>query len=147
MTQDELTQDEERYASPTADVLLVDFSDGVRCTMAEILRTFGFSVLDADTADAALEVLNRHRVGVIVLEPDLPGRNGLETIEAFAALDDPPPVLVLSARPVEAGQRERMKHLVTGYLQKPVSPEALMETLRATLEGRETGERRHSRSM
>jgi DNA-binding response OmpR family regulator len=74
-----------------ADVLLVDFSDSVRKTSADILRTFGFTVEEADDGEIAYELLTQKVYRMVVLELDLPKRTAVEVLES---LEFPPPLVI-----------------------------------------------------
>jgi len=112
------------------DVLVVDFADGLRETTAEVLRSRGAVVAEADSAERAEEILDRETVRLMVLEPDLPLRSGVELVES---LYDPPPVVVFSSHPVQCRDRDRMDGKVVCYLQKPVAPRELIAVVQKVL--------------
>ena len=118
------------YEVVMTDVLLVDFSDSIRSTLADILRIFGYSVLETDNAETAIKVVNRSRIGMIVLELDLPTQSSVQLLDSIA---NPPPVVLFSARPVEAEEWEQMKHKVVRQIRKPARPEVLIEMVRTVL--------------
>jgi len=113
-----------------ADVLVVDDDADVRWTVAEVLRSAGFSVAEAEDGEIALGLLNTHHYRMVLLDLRMPNRNGVSLIEAVA---DVPPVVVHSAYSLDAAERQRLGEKVVDYLHKPVSPQKLLKAVIAVL--------------
>jgi PAS domain S-box-containing protein len=63
-------------------ILVVEDSEDVRLYSMSILRELGYQVLEASTADAALEVIKRPgRIDLLFTDVVLPGRNGRALVE------------------------------------------------------------------
>src|SRR5579872_88662 len=88
----------------SVDVLVVDDNGSVRSTMAEILRESGYSVETAEDGDVALDVLHRCSVGMMLLDLQMPHRDGLSVLEA---LTTPQLVVLVSAYSLDAATRAR----------------------------------------
>jgi DNA-binding NtrC family response regulator len=73
MSEQRATVDSEP-AAPAAIVLIVEDEILVRLSSAEHLREAGFEVLEANSADEALEVLKRFHVDVVFSDVTMPGR-------------------------------------------------------------------------
>jgi len=114
----------------SADVLVVDDDADVRWTVAEVLRSAGFSVAEAEDGEIALGLLNTHRYRMVLLDLRMPNRDGVSLIEAVA---DVPPVVVHSAYSLDAAERQRLGEKVVDYLHKPVSPQKLLKAVIAVL--------------
>lgn len=63
------------------DLLVVDDDDELRDTMARRFARVGFRVEEANSADAAMESIQRRDFDVVVLDMVMPGRSGLELLE------------------------------------------------------------------
>jgi two-component system chemotaxis response regulator CheY len=113
-----------------ADVLVVDDDADVRWTVAEILRSAGLSVAEAEDGEIALDLLHSGTYRMILLDLRMPRRDGVSLIEE---LGDVPPVIVHSAYSVDVGDRERLGSSVVDYLHKPVSPQKLLRSVEAAL--------------
>lgn len=113
-----------------ADVLVVDDEVDVRSSVTDILRTAGYEVAEARDGFEALELLRQERVGVILLDVSMPRCGGVEMV---AALEDPPPILVVSARNLDDDDNARIGDKITAFLKKPVPPIRLLEQVRAVL--------------
>jgi two-component system, chemotaxis family, chemotaxis protein CheY len=114
----------------SADVLVVDDDSDVRWTVAEILRSAGFSVAEAEDGEIALGLLSAHRYRLVLLDVRMPKRDGVAVMEA---LEEAPPVVVHSAYTIDAEQRERLGTRVVDYLHKPVSPQKLLRAVETVL--------------
>jgi DNA-binding response OmpR family regulator len=117
-------------ATRTVDVLVVDDDDSVRASCAAVLQVSGFSVEVAPDGDVALEMLRELDVGVVLLDLKMPRRDGFAVLEE---LDDPPPVVLMSAFPFDDDVRARVGDKITNYLQKPVSPHRLVPVVAGIL--------------
>lgn len=119
----------------SADVLVIDDEADVRWTVAEVLRSAGFSVAEAEDGEIAYEMLSTHRYRMILLDIRMPKRDGVSLVEAVGTV---PPVVVHSAYSLDAAERERLGSRVVGYLHKPVSPQKLLRAVESVL-----GDQRH----
>ncbi len=114
----------------SADVLVVDDDGDVRWTVAEILRSAGFTVAEAEDGEIALDLLSTGNYRMVLLDMRMPKRDGVSLIEAAG---DVPPVIVHSAYSLNATDRERLGSRVVDYLHKPVSPQKLLRAVEAVL--------------
>jgi PAS domain-containing protein len=73
--------------SDTATVLVVEDEKGIRALVRKILTREGYTVLEASSAEEALEVARRHRAPIHLLLADmiLPGKSGHELAGALQA--------------------------------------------------------------
>ena len=105
------------------DVLVVDDDEDVRSSMADVLRVSGFTVEVAEDGDVALRLLDELEVAMVILDIRMPRRDGFAVLEA---LDDPPPVVLMSAFAFDSSMRDRVGSKVIGHFQKPVAAHKLL---------------------
>jgi len=122
---------------PTADVLVVDDHEAIRTSVAELLRSAGYSVVEAENGARALEVLADHTIGAIVLDLRMPGIDGLSVLDT---LEDPPPVIITSAFALELDERRRVDAKIFVQLVKPFHPRRLIDAVASAIGTREGGE-------
>lgn len=115
-----------------ADVLVVDDDADVRSSMAAILRSRGFSVLEAIDGQAAKDTLDVTRIGVVVLDLHMAPHDGVWLLEQ---LRDPPAVILVSAfaHYSESDMRERFSSKVSQFVLKPVPPARLIALVEEAL--------------
>ena len=88
----------------------------------------------AESADAALARVGEAMPDLILLDLVMPGRSGLELLEELRQLDDPPPVIVLTATKTVTTAVEAMKLGAADYVTKPFEVDALRIKIRHHLE-------------
>jgi DNA-binding response OmpR family regulator len=102
--------------------------------VAELIRTVlndvtGWGATVVHDASAAREVFRHVHIEVLVVDVNLPGISGLELLELLHKDShwDEPPVVLMSARPDQAGIAAAMQDgLVTTFLAKPFDVEDLV---------------------
>lgn len=111
-----------------ATVLIVEDEFLVRLIAADSLSESGFSVLEAQDAEEALALLDRHQVAVLFTDINMPGPiNGLELAQMVAQRRPEVKVVVTSGR--EWIDASRLPDSGV-YLPKPYRPAQLTEVVR-----------------
>lgn len=106
--------------TPSAHVLLVEDTPELSLWLGTALRQLGLQVAfaaDGESADAQLQA--GHRFKLVLLDLNLPGRDGLSVLQALRQRADAVPVMILTAR---ASVADRVLGLNVGaddYLPKP----------------------------
>ena len=115
-------------------LLLVEDTPDIALWLAAALRQSGLEVTHVDDGLAALGALTPgHGFDVVVLDLQLPGKDGLQVLQALREQGDEVPVLVLTAR---AAVPDRVLGLQLGaddYLTKPFDLGELEARLQALL--------------
>ena len=81
-----------------ASVLVVDDDAGIRESAVMALRKVGHRVVQASDAASALQQLREHAVDVVVSDIYMPGEDGLALLQSIAERNDPPRVILMTAR-------------------------------------------------
>jgi two-component system, OmpR family, KDP operon response regulator KdpE len=118
-------------------VLLVDDEPNILATLAPLLRTRGYEVLTAMSGRAALEVAEREKPDLIVLDLGLPDLDGVDVCRTVRETMNVP-IVVLSAR---GGENDKVRALDLGaddYVTKPFGVEELLARIRAALRRSDT---------
>ena len=100
-------------------VLVVDDDDALRDLVATILSEEGYAVRTAASAAEALSAAQRERPGVVLMDVNMPGLDGLSACRLMRDDDrlKPLPVVIMSAQPVGGDQ---LRHARANYfLSKP----------------------------
>ena len=117
------------------DVLVVDDDGALRSTWAAILRGSGYRVAVAEDGDVALRFLAGRAAGMVLLDLRMPRRDGLSVLEELPA---PQLVVLVSAYSLDEATLAQSDAKVVTYLEKPIPPELLIDTVASTL-GRPRG--------
>lgn len=106
---------------------------------SESLRRAGFEVVRATNGESALEELERHRPRVLILDINMPRRDGLEVLRIVRRNLERAQVriLVLSAH-AQADVAERARRDgADDYLVKPFAPTELIDRVRRLASSRD----------
>jgi two-component system phosphoglycerate transport system response regulator PgtA len=112
-------------------VLVVDDDSDVRGSCADVLRTAGYRVIEAEDSSAAREHLRSPDINAVLLDVYMPGLDGLALLDE---LDDPPPVALLTAHVYDEEVVAR-RSKVALYIQKPIAPTDLLEVVGRMITG------------
>jgi two-component system, NtrC family, nitrogen regulation response regulator NtrX len=119
----------------SAQVLLVDDEANIRRMLGALLKSEGFAVTEAPNGNAALLLLEEADPDVVLLDLLMPpGPDGLETLSLMRDRGDPPPVIMMSGKAQLTDAVRAVKLGAFQFLEKPLSPEAVLVTVRAALE-------------
>lgn len=121
----------------TETVLLVEDQDEVRAVALEVLRRFGYHVLEARNAGEALLHCERHPLAISLLLTDvvMPQMNGRELAERLQPLRPNMRVLYMSGYTDNAIVQHGILEAGIEYLQKPLVPDVLARRVREVLDG------------
>ena len=112
------------------NVLVADDDHAMRRLIANILKSLQVeNVLEAADGDEALEIFQREVLDMVILDWGMPGKTGLEVLEAIRAKPSDVPVIMVSAERTRERVIEAAEAGVTDYLVKPVERSALREKL------------------
>ncbi|MFB8169175.1 response regulator transcription factor [Kitasatospora purpeofusca] len=114
-------------------VLVVEDDPGVRTTLDQLLRFEGYRVLTATDGQDALELLERHRPDLAVVDVVMPRLDGLALCRMLRRRGDRLPVLVLTARHQLGDRVAGLDAGADDYLAKPFATEELLARIRALL--------------
>ncbi len=116
-------------------VLLVDDEANIRRMLGALLRSEGFSVSEAANGNAALLLLDEEDPDVVLLDLMMPpGPDGLETLTRMRERGRSAPVIMMSGKAQLNDAVQAVKLGAFQFLEKPLSPEGVLVTVRAALE-------------
>jgi two-component system nitrogen regulation response regulator NtrX len=116
-------------------VLLVDDEANVRRMLGALLQTEGFAVAEAPNGNSALLMLKEVDPDVVLLDLMMPpGPDGLETLTRMRDRGTGAPVIMMSGKAQLTDAVRAVKLGAFQFLEKPLSPEAVLVTVRAALE-------------
>lgn len=113
-------------------ILLVDDDPAIREMLGRILSQEGYAVLPAANGQEALELAAASEVDLLLLDLNLPVRNGWETFEQITTEHPLLPIIIITARP-----NQLFPALAAGagaLMEKPLDFSKLLQTIRGLLE-------------
>ncbi|WP_141703051.1 response regulator, partial [Cereibacter johrii] len=116
--------------------LVVDDISTNRLVAAAYLQLFGVRTIEAQSGPDALALLEREPVDLVLLDMNMPGMDGLETLRRIRAMPGPAASLPVVAMTADATEEQRDMYLgsgLTGYVAKPVTPDRMAAELARVL--------------
>lgn len=113
-------------------VLIVEDDPGIATVLRTLLTAVGYRVVTAATAERGLIEARGHRPDLVVVDlglPDLDGKTLIRRIREFSQV----PILVLSARSMEAEKIAALDGGADDYVTKPFGSDEFLARVRAAL--------------
>jgi two-component system, OmpR family, alkaline phosphatase synthesis response regulator PhoP len=114
-------------------VLFAEDDPVTREAVGELLHGEGYQVLSAKDGKEAIELWNRHRPGLVLLDIMMPGASGYEVCRAIRRDDRKTPVLFLSAKSEEVDVVLGLELGADDFLRKPFGKHELLARVRAVM--------------
>jgi PAS domain S-box-containing protein len=116
-------------------ILLVDDEEGVRKLVSAVLRSGGYTVIEAASGSAALSVYekNSHKIDLVLTDVVMPQMSGFELGRELSGKNPDLQLLYMSGyrdSPINNAPGERPK----AFLNKPFTPDALLAKIREVLD-------------
>jgi two-component system, cell cycle sensor histidine kinase and response regulator CckA len=136
---DELSEAEEKVLMPrrgTETILLVEDELDVRALIRDMLRVYGYNVVEAEDQTNAIELCHRKDLKLDVLLTDvvMPNMSGPELVKAVQLLRPDLKVIYMSGHARDRFGKSGIDEDTVNFIQKPVMPEALTARIRDVLD-------------
>ena len=100
------------------------------------LEQKGYDVSTARSGDEALDMAREKNFDVVLLDENMPGLSGLETLSRLKALKNEVPVIMITKSEEEHIMDDAIGSKIADYLIKPVNPNQILLSLKKTLDNR-----------
>jgi CheY-like chemotaxis protein len=127
-------------AAALRTILLVEDFDDTRLMMKLWLVKNGYRVLEAETGQEAINVAQRARPDLIIMDVMMPGMNGLDAtqrIREYQALRRTP-IVAVSAYGADEYRSIAIEAGCNEYVSTPFEPSALAELIKSLIATRES---------
>ncbi len=123
-----------------AVILVVDDEANIRRMLVRLLEAEGYRAREAADGAAALRVVEAEEPDVVLLDLAMPGMDGLETLAALRERWPALPVVMMSGRATLADAVRATKLGAFHFIEKPLTPEAVLITVKGGVELRRARE-------
>jgi two-component system phosphate regulon response regulator PhoB len=119
---------------PTS-ILVVEDEQEIRDLLVFTLLRDGYEVVEAETAEVALEKIDNSLPDLVLVDWMLPGMDGIDLTKRLrrGELTAHLPIVMLTARGEEADKLQSFAGGIDDYITKPFSPRELLARLKALL--------------
>ncbi len=123
-------------ASNLRQVLWVDDEIDLLTAHFMFLKERGYEVTGAHSGDDALGHLDKQRFDLVLLDEQMPGMDGLSTLEQIKRRDPNLPVVMVTKSEEEQIMDEAIGKKIDDYLTKPVNPSQILSVIKRHVEKR-----------
>ena len=116
----------------TKRILLVDDERSIRESLSKILRAEKYEVVLAETSQEAIEKHGAERIDLLILDLNMPVKNGWDTLEWLAEVNPLLPVMIITGRPNQRALAETAG--ADALMEKPLDVPLLLQTIRELLD-------------
>jgi two-component system nitrogen regulation response regulator NtrX len=116
------------------DILIVDDEGNIRRLLRALLEAEGHTVRDVGSAEEGILEAEERPPETVLLDLMLPGMSGIDALPRFAWLAPGVPVVMMSGQATLSDAVEATRRGAFHFLEKPLSPESVLVTLRAAQE-------------
>lgn len=116
------------------NILVVDDERNIRRSLDMILSSEGFNVAAAESGEEALEVLDRSRTDLVLLDIFMPGMNGIDALKAMKERHHTLSVIVISGHGTVQDAVRATRLGAYDFLEKPLSREKVLLAVSHALE-------------
>ncbi len=100
------------------------------------LKDKGYEVQTANSGDEALELVEKNDFAVVLLDENMPGLSGLETLNRLKIKHSDLPVIMITKSEEEFLMEDAIGSKISDYLIKPVNPKQILLSLKKTLDNK-----------
>jgi len=117
----------------SAHVLVVEDEPKIAALLRDYFTQAGFRVDTLSRGDEAEGFVARHKPELVILDLQLPGKDGLEVCRALRAKGPTPAIIMLTARVEEVDRLLGLELGADDYVCKPFSPREIVARAKAVL--------------
>jgi two-component system, OmpR family, KDP operon response regulator KdpE len=114
-------------------ILIVDDESAIRRALRPPLVELGFQVAEASRGEEALQLLRASVFDAVLLDVNMPGIGGVETLRRIRIFAPRLPILMLTVRDKEEEKVEALDLGADDYVTKPFSTKELIARVRAAI--------------
>ena len=98
------------------------------------LENKGFKIIKSNSGNDAINILKNNKIDIIILDENMPGLGGIETLEIIKVKYPMLPVVMLTKNEEEDIMDLAIGSKINDYLLKPVNPHQVLSSLKKILE-------------
>ncbi|OGA18629.1 MAG: hypothetical protein A3I63_03315 [Betaproteobacteria bacterium RIFCSPLOWO2_02_FULL_66_14] len=117
-------------------ILIVEDNEKNRRLARDILQVKSYRTIEAETAEAGLEMAPRENPDLVLMDIQLPGMNGIQALKKLRENEATRgiPVLAFTASVMPQDRREIMEAGFDGFVAKPINLKEFIATVAAALD-------------
>ena len=122
-----------------AKILVVDDDPGMLVTLSDVLAATGYETSMASSGRAAIAKAKANKFDLIVMDVQMPGLNGVQTLHALRTLDPHVSVIMMTAYTRDELVAESQRTTGFEVLSKPLDLERVLPLVKRIVSSRPRG--------
>lgn len=120
---------------PSAKILLADDSHAIRFLVSEILTNAGFTVIEAEDGQEAIEKTYKENPDLLILDYEMPKKNGFEVVREVRSRTGylHTPIIIFTANTEKDTKLEGLGMDIDDYLTKPADEDEIVARVKLLL--------------
>ncbi len=114
-------------------ILVTDDDKNTRRLLKAVLEAGGYTVSLAENGEAALEIMDREVIDLVVLDIMMPKIDGYEFTKALRSVNNNLPILMISAKQLPEDKKQGFLAGTDDYMTKPLDEEEMLLRIKALL--------------
>ncbi len=118
-----------------SSILIVDDDSMIRQALRILLRDSGFEVVgEAHDGIKAMEMLKKHKPGIVLLDINMPGSSGFDVLNDIHAENPETEVVMISGSASAEDVKTAMERGAAGYIVKPFNVKNVIQNIKRALQ-------------
>jgi len=118
-------------------ILVIDDEKNIRRSVEMILSGEGHEVITAEDGKHGLELFAKHKPLLVLLDIIMPDRDGISVLKDIKRTEPETAVIIVSGYGTVQNAMEATRHGAFDFIEKPISKEKLLVSIRRALEARD----------
>ena len=114
-------------------ILVVDDDKNTRKLLKAVLENESYKVFTAENGEAALEVMDKQHIDLVVLDIMMPKMDGYEFTRTLRECSNNLPILMVSAKQLPSDKKHGFLVGTDDYMTKPIDEEEMLWRIKALL--------------
>lgn len=117
-------------------ILVIEDNENNMYLMNFLLTKYGYEVVKAITGEEGVELAEKEKPDLILMDIMLPGIDGIEATRLIRELeiDKKAPIIAITSFAMSGDKEKLLANGCTGYIEKPINPETFMGEIEKFLE-------------
>lgn len=117
-------------------ILIVDDDRNMRISLKDLLEVYTMSSSVAEDGQQAIELLNKHHFDLVLLDINMPNKNGLQVMSEINNKYSHTDIIVLSGETSFENARHALRMGAIDFLNKPFKPSELIDIIHKTIDNK-----------
>ena len=119
------------------NILIVEDHELTRFGLKTTFENVDFveNIYEADSAETAIQIFNKEKIDIVVMDLGLPNMNGIEATKQIRSSDKDVKIIILTSHNDEKEVLNSLKAGANAYCSKEINPQRLVEVVNSVADG------------